>query len=1167
MVEHMSSLERDTLSRNRIVSEMNENFFVEAGAGSGKTTMLVSRMVAMVEAGIEISKICAITFTKAAAGEFYDRFQKLLIERSNPDYTVAHPEWPGSLRQPDEQTRKLCAEALQNIDLCFMGTIDSFCGMVLSEHPSEAGIPSDAEIVSDEDAAVFYRQLYVKISDGEYGEELKSFANTFRAFHRGAQDVFVRGLSFLMNNRNVRFHYHEAAASDLDRDFEKEKTELLRAVKCLAAHPELKYEGNKDSREAWEQISDSYNIIRRRWSSNYPILLYAIKNLSKIRVIPEAMDRYAASLGPVLVPGGKGKKPKWFEMSSGDGGGLYDRLIKLRYDASMSFLMKCIPVAEQAMREKGSLTFFDYLYYLRNMLKLDAENGGRLIRYIYERHSYFLIDEFQDTNPLQAEVFFYLSSEHPVPQWSACIPRKGSLFIVGDPKQSIYRFRSADVSSFLKVKKLFEASGGAILSLSRNFRSVRMLSEYYNRVFGQLLPEETKDQSRFEAIPLPAPTTDEFQGIYTYTSYVGKAADDHPDQTDPVMIADLIEQLTGSGRYQLRGEKDRQPRPVRYSDFMVITSAKKNLGPIMAELGARDIPARVEGDIPFSENEALREICRIFTAAADADDPLALYGALTGKLMALTKEDILAYKAGGGMVSLKAPAHAASLRTSEDKEVSADAAFRRVTRRIGKLKELSAEAGRLSPAALFSKIMDDFRVYETLPAQNLEVVCYALELMRNAEKSGQVVSLKDGAAYLNSLVTGASGEERCLRLDTEKDCVHMANLHKVKGLEAPIVILAAAPAAGVRASYRMQHGDDGSEGWLFSLESERDGSGIRKVCFQTDDFPDAKAEEEEALRDEGKRLIYVAATRARNALILCNSIRSVRGSESPSSKWSPVMEQGLLDIFELFKDEPERRQREEVFTEAAELYRAAKEAAALNDRSAERATYKLENPSRLHVMSKLSESPDQPEQEYVPAEYLPEEYMPEKYGREGSGPEEGSASGTGTDGASDAHRFPALIGTMVHKLMEMLVSTGGQLDERAAAGEIIREYRTPGTEDLEDMFTKCLLKVADTMRAGGYRQTNGLVQDMLGTLLSADEVYCEVPFSYMEEAEGVRTVWSGVMDVVYFSEGRWHIVDYKTNADGSDLDRRYRGQLSAYVKAFRATTGFDADALTYHIDI
>ena len=168
MAEQRTSLERDTLSRKRIVSEMDKNFFVEAGAGSGKTTMLVKRMVAMVESGIDIRKICAITFTRAAAGEFYDRFQKLLIERSSPDTIWAQDDRPGSLPCPTAETRKRCSEALQNIDLCFMGTIDAFCGMVLSEHPTEAKIPSDASLVSDEDAAAIYRQEYVRISSGEY---------------------------------------------------------------------------------------------------------------------------------------------------------------------------------------------------------------------------------------------------------------------------------------------------------------------------------------------------------------------------------------------------------------------------------------------------------------------------------------------------------------------------------------------------------------------------------------------------------------------------------------------------------------------------------------------------------------------------------------------------------------------------------------------------------------------------------------------------------------------------------------------------------------------------------------------------------------------------------------------------------------------------------------
>ena len=138
----ITNLDRDAKSRNSIVFEIKKNFFVEAGAGSGKTTMLVNRMVAMVEAGIEIDKMCAITFTKAAAGEFYKRFQKLLQERSNPTFVWTDKGQAGQLPQPTEETRARCLRALQNIDLCFMGTIDSFCNVILSEHPTEAGVPS-----------------------------------------------------------------------------------------------------------------------------------------------------------------------------------------------------------------------------------------------------------------------------------------------------------------------------------------------------------------------------------------------------------------------------------------------------------------------------------------------------------------------------------------------------------------------------------------------------------------------------------------------------------------------------------------------------------------------------------------------------------------------------------------------------------------------------------------------------------------------------------------------------------------------------------------------------------------------------------------------------------------------------------------------------------------
>ena len=322
------------------------------------------------------------------------------------------------------------------------------------------------------------------------------------------------------------------------------------------------------------------------------------------------------------------------------------------------------------------------------------------------------------------------------------------------------------------------------------------------------------------------------------------------------------------------------------------------------------------------------------------------------------------------------------------------------------------------------------------------------------------------------------------------------------------------------------------------------------------------------MKEEGRRLVYVAATRARNVLILCDSVRIIRGKESRNSKWSPIMETGLPDIFEVMGNSSGCPAETGAETDAAGLYEAAKQAAVLNDRSAEKATFKVENPSRQHVLSKLSESPEAGGEEDIPE-------FPEAVVSRGDAdadadavevPQPPAGQGKGKEDTAGGRRFAALLGTMTHKLMEMLVTTRNKVDAQAAVGEIIREYSRPGTEGYESMLTETLLNAADHIRKGGYAQSNGLPRDILGTLLAADEVYCEVPFCYKDQSEET-TVWNGVMDVIYSRDGQWHIVDYKTNADGSDLDIKYQAQLSAYVKAFKATTGLDADALTYHIDI
>ena len=154
----------------------------------------------------------------------------------------------------------------------------------------------------------------------------------------------------------------------------------------------------------------------------------------------------------------------------------------------------------------------------------------------------------------------------------------------------------------------------------------------------------------------------------------------------------------------------------------------------------------------------------------------------------------------------------------------------------------------------------------------------------------------------------------------------------------------------------------------------------------------------------------------------------------------------------------------------------------------------------------------------------------------------------------------ALKGTMVHRLMEVLVSSKNSIDGSKLVKEIINEYDDSSKREYHESLLKDVLI---TIRSGGYEPKYGAPKDILKELLSADECLCEVPFSFKDG----ENLYSGFIDLVYRKNGAWHIIDYKTNADDRDLDKHYKDQLDLYSKAFKHLTGESADACVYHIGL
>ena len=1156
-------MHQDMNSRESIVCDTGMNFFVEAGAGSGKTTMLVRRMVAMVEAGIDVSRICAITFTKAAAGEFYERFQALLAKRS-AEPTKENPERePGELQNPTDVTRKRCAEALRNIDLCFMGTIDSFCSMVLSEHPTEAMVPSDIVNISEDTKNIYLRE-YTNIGGGVYGEDLK---RKQQAFHRlngfKSKEAFLEGMNTVLEKRHTEIMLPECTEA-VTNLIEDEKEEILAVLRILNNHPEAAYPTQKGNLAAWEDLPDSLKTLDDEWEEDIDAVSKALGSIINLRICLEWMDNYGDSLGrhaDIIEEGLSRNKLAWYQFDQDRINKLISLLKNFRYTQSMRFLIDAADVIAKECRKRGELTFFDYLLYLRDMLKTDAEHDGKLINHIYNRHSYFLIDEFQDTNPLQAEVFFYLTAQNPVPDWHACIPKSGSLFIVGDPKQSIYRFRSADVAAFLKVKAMFTGEVGRVLYLTRNFRSTYRMRKWFNSTFSAMLASETAEQRRFEEIPLEEEPADDgtFSGVYSYDAWFGKDAPD--EKRDPVVISGIIARLVGNPAYLLpegRG-KDTITRTIRYSDFMIITPSKSKLADYMKAFKEAGIPFYVEGRTVFKECPALIEIVKLFDVFAKPGDRHALYKALIGKTLNYHRSQIgkccnMSYSTENGETrrfSLNVFSDNSPILETEGGEAAAP-----LVETLQGLGKLTKQAGGMTSAALFQKVLDTYPVLERAGASNLEYVWFTLELLRSKELSGEIASLKDGSEFLNELINDASGLERCLSLKTDSDRVHLANLHKVKGLEAPIVFLAWPSTKGRKPELRTEQGEPSPKTWVFSIPNRER---FNAPFFDTAEFIDEMMREQGSMDQETHRLLYVAATRAKSVLFVGNPEIQARGNKN---YW-----QDFLDVvegrWESFPEGTPQEQKEREVISIAELYDEAGAEDCLKTDSV-RKTYEIVRPSAVKVKGRSEAE---------------EEYLEETAGGDKASDGTGENSATvnpeddGTARKAKGRPDATVIGTMVHRVMEVLVSSRNQVNAAALIKETVDEY---GYEFAErgGEYALILNGVIDTVRNGGYPQEAGTPQDILGELLSADEVYCEVPFAIRTDTDETAdsgsvkfTITNGVIDVLYRKGSAWHIIDYKTNAETEGLAERYEPQLQAYIRAVKETTGCEADARVYHVEV
>ncbi|MEW6281522.1 MAG: UvrD-helicase domain-containing protein, partial [Candidatus Eremiobacterota bacterium] len=503
------------------------------------------------------------------------------------------------------------------------------------------------------------------------------------------------------------------------------------------------------------------------------------------------------------------------------------------YSRVVPILLEARRRVAEARRGQALLNYQDLLLMAAELLRTRPEVRAALAN----RFRWLLVDEFQDTDPVQAEILFWLAARPgDEGDWTRVRLRPGALFIVGDPKQSIYRFRRADIDTYAIVREHVRAQGGDVLKLTTSFRSVPSLIQWNNRVFSHLFvgPGQAEHQ------PLDAhdPEPDQESGLRTLLQPDGTGRW-RVVEADARDVAATIRSLVDQGRRE-------------YGDFLILTRVKAPLKHYAAALEELGIPYELTGGLDYSDSASVHTLCELLETLADPDDSLRLMSVLRGPLFGLSDLELYDFRQQGGRFRLGEPGDTGP-----------------VAEALGLLAHWREEALRLSPGAAVERLLDHtgwlaLAATRTEGGAEAGRLFQALDLVR--EMAARGATLADAARSLRDTLESQQAESQPLEPGLS-DVVRVMNLHQAKGLEANVVFLAA-PNWGSRPRVNLRVAREGTRvrGWLEVRARHRYGAG--RLLAHPLDWAEQQRLEETYIEAEERRLLYVATTRAREMLVV-----------------------------------------------------------------------------------------------------------------------------------------------------------------------------------------------------------------------------------------------------------------------------------------------------------
>lgn len=841
------------------------NFLVEAGAGAGKTTIIIQRiMEQLLERNYKPEEVVAITFTNKATEELRGRLDQKLREKLEDKKITLEKK---------EKINSLC----MSLERMQVSTIHSFCQTLLRTMPFESELGMDFEVVENgkgierniflqdvESNIVSWkpiRSLTINPKDLEYSfssviaagdvelqfisaAETKELRDIIIEQAKEVWKEYVKGLSLILQPNEEESRLLNKEFLDLLNMEEKDLTEedFLRFIGWLV-YGGKEYLPTKPFEQKVEEYYALYKLANARKKEDRVPVPKAVENTpfyqallfgKQIKSRVNSKSKSKTSLVKTLVNNVE----------------LYCHSVSMR-----NFDKLRQKVKEEKLRT-GMIDNNDLLVKARNMLRDSKEARS----YFRNKYKCIYVDEFQDTDPVQAELLFYLTTEEKYysQDWKKCKPQKGSLFLVGDPKQAIYHFRGADIQVYLQVKKLFVEDGvGSVVVLQNNYRSTKEICTFSDKSFDKLMKGET--QAPYASMVASNSEKLNIKGEIKLLEIGGVVKFDKSVKPDKKMLIKLDACMVGKFIYDYIEENS----TAQYKDFLILTQSKANVAYYVNALEEIGIPCQGTGESVLSELVELKRMILHLQSLCDLRSEQKFALVLT-QCYQVQMETIWKYRQLTSSEDfITSLTNMESINQVKNYYGSQEMELFTLCRACEEIVELRKKVDKLLPITLIEYIFQGgFGIWQSKELIEQEK-SYGLiqQVIARLHLQGQG-DLSDYRNLLEEMV-GKTIEHQLL-LKKQPNKVQIMNLHKAKGLEGKIVILTRAETLNLPVH---QHIERGKGNQVLKLHM-RVVTNYKSIVGIPSNWTEQEKKEKEYVKEEKVRLLYVAATRAEERLYI-----------------------------------------------------------------------------------------------------------------------------------------------------------------------------------------------------------------------------------------------------------------------------------------------------------